>query len=565
MRYIWITVFVFVFLLSQTADAQILMPNYAFSFTVNENTSMLVSGKTELNGIINGIPMNESDLPFDTSSFTYLQILYPDLASLLDDMLNSGNLSMYPLLIDHGFTNLLNTVYLINVNTKSVQTFKKVKVDVENDSMVLGGAALNVNLGDIVIPYALSAMIKIEVVEGFDNPFFVLLTDSDINISVVNSPSYLLASTSILTGEGGGGRLTLENENGNVIWDEPDKDWIAVIDEDNVYLNFNSSAFLLPISGGKQALSLRVTPAEKTHDVMGLLDKASSLMQEGEGGSVESILNLPEGLNAFITPLLQASNGACVLFGTNSSINVNGKEERFVNMGLIRFNYCDFNVKEQNGETVVSAEGDGKLLFLGDSVYNDIPVQEVNGFPVPMHPIAVWILSIGVFIIFTIVLKKKEKNGEKGDKKEKKGFMGMFPVSLPEEHKKFLKWGSLVFYVLLLIAVFLLFDSAFGYLLGFSAFSSTLSGAPLLLCGVLFALQLFCMSLAYIFFGLPIKIAAHSILNYIGLGKEGRFLWRGIGLLSMWLLGVSYILYVLNTLILFLHSMIPNMLGGFAG
>lgn len=553
-----------ILLLSQTADAQVFMPNYSFTFTLNENTNMVTAGKTELKGIVEGIPMNKSDLPFDTSSFTYLQVLYPDLASLLDDLLNSGNLSVYPVFFDQGSTNVLETVYLINVNTKNVQTFKKVKVNVENDSMVFGGANLKINVENTIIPYAFSAMMKIDVIEDYNNPFLVLLTDYPLNLSITNSPSYIITSTSILTGEGGGGRLTIENENGEILWDRPDKDWIVLTDEDDFTINFNSPALLLPAADENQVLSFRVTPSRKTSDVTELLNKAASIIPGNEGSSTYDLLNIPADMTSFLSPILQISNGACILLGTNASIKVNNNDDEFVNIGFIRFNYCNFNTKKENNKIEVSAQGEGKLLFLGDTIYNDIPMQQINGFPIPIHPIAVWILSIGVFIIFKIVLKKKKVENKK-EKTKGKGFLNRFPLSLSEKNQKLMKWTSLIIYILLLITVFILFDSTTWYLLGLSAFSCTTNNAPLLLCGALLSLQLLCMSLAYLFFGLPIKIAASSILNHIGLDKNGRFIWRGIGLLSMWILGVSYILYVLNVIVLLIKNMIPNMLGGFTG
>lgn len=565
MRYLWMMVIGGIILLSQTGGAQLFTSTSPFSFTLGEDVTLIVSGKTVLNGVVTGVPLPEEALPFDAASFVYIQVKYPELASLINKMLTEGDLNAYPLFMKEGVTNVVDTVYLVNVDTKEVETFENTQIVVQNSSLILGGTSANVDVSND-IPYVFFTIMDMEFVEGEKKPFLVLLTDDTLGIAASNSPSYLLAASSLLTGEEGGGTMSLRDQSGSTVWSGSDREWLVLIDDNTLSITFQSSVSLIPLETLNTPLTLKVEEAEEIPDLIALIEDAATLIPGTEESSTSTMMQLPNEFLSVASPLLQISNGACILIGNNDSIYIDGSEYSFANIGLLRFNSCNFEIAEEGNGLQVTGQGNGKLLFLGNHVYNTVPTQEINGFPVPLQPIAVWVLAIGVFILFTFVLKKRRKmETEKEEETEKKkGFSNLFPVTLSEKNQRIVKWGFFFLYIVLIIAVFLLFDSTFEYILGVSALSSLGEGS-LLVCGVLLGLQLLCMTLAYFFFALPTKIAAYAALSYVGLGKEGKPIGKSAGLLAMWLLGLAYVPYVFNILILFFQDMIPTNLGGFAG
>ncbi|HID26002.1 MAG TPA: hypothetical protein EYP23_06040 [Thermoplasmata archaeon] len=554
--------FVGTFLLSQTGGAQLFTSTSPFSFTLGEDVTLIVSGKTMLNGVVTGVSLPEENLPFDAASFVYIQVKHPELTSLINKMLTEGNLNAYPLFMRVGETNVVDTVHLVNMDTKEVETFENMQIVVQNSSLILSGTSVNVDVTND-ISYVFFTIMEMEFVEGEKKPFLALLTDDTVGVTASNSPSYLLASFSLLTGEEDGGIISLRDQSGSTVWSGSDREWLVLIDDNSLSITFQSSVSLIPLETLNTPLTLKVEEAEETPDLLTLIEDATTLIPDAKE-FFASKLQLPGQLFSSTSPLLRISNGGCVLIGTNQSICINGNQYRFENIGLLRFTSCDFELTENDGGLQVTVEGSGKLLFLGEYVYNTIPTQDVNGFPVPLQPIAVWVLAVGVFILFTFALKKRREVETEEELGKKKDFSNLFPVTFSEKNKRIVKWGFFLLYIALVISVFLLFNSTFEYILGVSALSC-LSNGSLLLCGVLLSLQLLCMTLAYFFFALPTKIAAYAALSYIGLGEEGKWIGKSAGLLAMWLLGVPYLPYVFNILIMFFQDMIPFTLGGFGG
>ena len=541
---IWLITLAGIMVFSQMATAQIFSPHHSFSFVVGEDSMLILSGGVHIEGKIDALSIPQESIPFDSAYFSYVEILYPDFARMLENLL-TDRLRVYPMFVEYASTDVLTKVYLVNVNTKEVVDFSNVKLAFSNSSMMVGGANLTVQLNNY-LDYAIYVTASAQLISQNETSFIAQLTDDESIILAGNTTDFIFASSSIMSSSSGSsGKIVVKNVQGNTLWSGSDNEWIAVAESNNLLITLNAPLMILPLQPG---IAIDLEESENLPYLNELIEKASS--------SLPSEYDIPqiEGFSDIMSAISPILNGICALSG-NSSVLIDGDNFRFNGMGAIRFNSCRYRTIHEQGNTLSRVSGDGKLIFLGDQVYSGVPTYDVNGFPVPLHPIFVWMLGIGIFILFRFALKKRED-----EEKPKKGWMERFPLEISEQRKRTIKWVSLGVHILLIVAVFVLFDFGLRDIAGISALSSS----NILVAGALFSLQLLCMSIAYVSFALPSKLASYGVLEFMGIGKEGRGIGKSIGLIVMLFTGISYIPYVLNFIIIALKNMIPN-LSGFVG
>lgn len=497
-----------------------------FLLKVNENEYFALTGAMEVEGVFEAIQVSIENLPINPNYLHYLSIknpeLFQDVYSLIEE-----NPSFIPFFVDN-ITLRLCKVYVTNPYTQELKSFDNVKLKFLNTTVAVCGSSMifYLNKG---LEYAVLSMINSsKILPEIKIPLIVLITDDKMEITVKNSHTYVLFSLSMLSGEGAG-TIIIEDENGHTLWEGSAESWIAVTNEKNLYLNINSPLLLIP--SDKKSMVI-IEESEKIPNMERLVKRVTKALK-----SNFSLTSLP----SILSNLTSMFSGIFVSIKTNSSINIEGKKYRFGDIGLIRYRSCLFLPKGK----FALIEGQGKLFFLGDYLYNDVAVYNLGELSIPVQPIEIWILSIGVFILFYFVLRKETGNRIK--------------LNLSERARKKMKWIAFACYVGGIIFAFLAFDSEFHYLFGISA----LSGKSLLVSFAFLSLQLFCMGITYLFFAFPVRIASYGVLEWAGIGKEGKGFGKGLGLLVMAFLGLPYIPYILNSLTFLIREVVHDMLASF--
>ncbi len=535
---------VIIFVISQMASAQLFLPKQNFDATLGENTKIVISGETRIQSNTFGIHIPRELIPFDPSYIAYLSIWYPELNASLGKILSSNNIRAYPLFIDIGHTKMLDKVYMINISNRQVKRFSNVKVFSRDGYVVLAGINTTMEINEN-LPYAISTFVNMRFIENENSSFLIFLTRAMYTLRFSNSPSYIIVSAGMFGDNYKTGIIGVEDNAGKTVWSGSDRYWMAVLESNKVSLYTKTKIEMVPLENMRNGLIMDARESNCTADALEIIENGTSILSESGGESIGTIKNV-EMLSGIIRPLMGILNGAFINIG-NGSINIDHAEHKINSIGLIRFNQLHLT---KDSDTYTNISGNGKLIFLGDRVYNTIPTERINSIDVPTQPIAIWILSAGVIILFSFVFKSVEKRKDKR--------LGFIHIDLSDKNKKIVKWTGFISHVLIIIFVFLIFDMEFGYVLGVGFISSLFEeNKNLMVSGAILGIESLYMTLSYIFFALPIRYATNSVLGFIGMGKEGRPIGKSVGLIAMCILGIPYINYLLNILASFMKDMIP--------
>ncbi|HDO19198.1 MAG TPA: hypothetical protein ENG74_00555 [Thermoplasmatales archaeon] len=538
-----------VILLISSASAS-LTPTYKFEFSTSTDTKTVVAGHININGNLRGFEVSGEMIPIDPSALTYLNFTYPDLYSTISWLMNSSNLRFFPMFPEHGEMESIGKLYIINITSSDVLEFNNVELVSNNHSFVVGGDNEKASLVK-EIPYAIISVMKGEFFENEESSFLLIITDDELVLKIFNSPSYIIAPLSMVSDENGeqsssGYISVIDSINGNELWRGTRGDWIMIAKMGPLNIHAYSPLTVLPLDvDGSIIMDVKASGA--VPDGAELIGNVNSFTSGMGDGDTTGMFGSPDMLLPYITPMLNVLNGACALFDTNDTVSIDGKERRLSGMGLIRFDDAEFTIEESLN---IKGTGNGKLVFVGDSIYSDIPYYSVGSVDIPLQPVALWILSIGIIVIFTFVLKRKDEDEK---------LFGIFPISISNRDRDIIKLIFFILNVILLILTFLLFDFAFSYMLGVSAISS-LHEKNLMITGVMLGLQLFCITICYLLFALPVRLSVNTVLKFVGFEKERKGIGKVCGTVVMWIFGLGYIGFLLNVIVSIAKDVLSNMM-----
>lgn len=181
----------------------------------------------------------------------------------------------------------------------------------------------------------------------------------------------------------------------------------------------------------------------------------------------------------------------------------------------------DMDVVWQNGEMQVQGE---PTVALGR-----------NGFQID-EPLRVWIFPFVSLVLWALAAGAITYY-----------FMKRPPQGAPSTSLRLLSFG---FYVVMIVAVFFVWDRSFEQSFGTGVFSTIRSQGitpdSLPTIGLLLGLELVPWGIAALLFALPVRIALGVALRYLGRGKSFKGLAAGGGMLSLGLLGPVYALWCFN-------------------
>ena len=223
-------------------------------------------------------------------------------------------------------------------------------------------------------------------------------------------------------------------------------------------------------------------------------------------------------------------NGGLIFVNISKSVSIDESEQSFESIGFNRVEDATITLSESKS---LHVDGEFRLIFLGNHIYNPRAQETENGLTIPIIPIILWIIAIGLLIFFYIKKMKQEPK---------------YKI----ENKRLLFICIIVHIVGLLIA-FILYDFEISYQFG-NSFMQELSLNGLTMIGLIFGgIQFFMWVIGFFFAALPLSIVIKRLLNYFGFDNSYQHIGKGIVSLSIWPIATIYTTMFINIIFLFFN------------
>jgi|GEM_PF-2508112 len=527
-------------LLSTAIPSYALAPLYEFNFSTGIRTRCLLFGEMEIRGYLSGKNIPLDFIPINPIYFVGTP--YPEFNSIIASLVNRSYLSAIPLYSKGLVTSACEDVYVINISDGSVQNFENVEIHTNNMPVAIMSDEADLHFTKN-ISYGILTFIKMQM-NGEDVDGILLLSDDDLNVEAKNGSFYAIVPLSTAYDTGEEGYAYILNKNGDKVWEGGAGDWVIVVNVNTLPAELLPSVNVI-IFGGIEKFGVNVKKSDREANIMSLLSEIPEKFMSNGGRVMGSPFNFPDKYAFLLGDVL---NGAVLLFNSTDEFFVGSESRNFSEFGLIRFDSAGFDIKKSYGYISTKGEGKAYLIFSGDEIYSDVELLPVGRFSLPLHPLALWILAIAFFLLFSVILKRK------GERK----IAGRFPLDIKDDYRKWIKYTFIGIYVVLFIATFFVFDIALNEIFGVS-FVSFLSRSLLLSAVVLLSEVVF-IAIAFLMFGFPIRIIVNSFLGFLGFEREKREIGKTVGLLFMWFLFPPYITFISNAFIGIIKDILSGML-----
>ena len=246
-------------------------------------------------------------------------------------------------------------------------------------------------------------------------------------------------------------------------------------------------------------------------------------------GEIPDISDMIQGYDEIFSTVSKIINGGMVLLNINESFSIDNSEQIFSNIGIARGNTIKVIISPKTQSTRIN--GDYKLIFLGDHIYTSQAKDSENGLTLPLPLIIIWIIAIFLFLLFRFYLKT-EANKDIDDK-----IIKIF----------------LIMHVVSLIVAFILMDREISYQFGISVLDFLFSQgvSPFILAFL--AVQLIMWVIGFFALAIPIRMITTSVLKYFRIGKGGKGIAKGVGVLFIWVFCAFYVKLIINIVFLFFN------------
>lgn len=246
---------------------------------------------------------------------------------------------------------------------------------------------------------------------------------------------------------------------------------------------------------------------------------------------LENVIGAEDDIDLNVPHLPFDANGIAISMDIN--VTVDGST-----LNYSYFCYSQGTYLVTVGDTI-SLDGICTLILTDKGFYVEEEGYDLVPF-IPKKLIGFWPIAFGIWSITRFFLPKKKR----------------FTRPYENTEKKSLKYWALFLHILFFLIAFYLWDREINNILGNSLLSLiyhegvalfTLSSYNPLI--IMIPFELISWFVAFLFIGLPLSISINSLLDIWWLYPYGKGIGKGLGNLTIWLLGSVYILFFLNILI----------------
>ena len=511
-----VALIIMLFLFCCTASAQILSPVVKTTGVIGSDTNAFFIGKTSFSGSFSGYSL---DTFFEDSTLEEIDAFpligrceLKDIESVKIIDVQSYNFSEFD--ISSFLSDGIVEYYDVNLITDD----SPFALGVSNGSLTV----------DSNLAYAVSGLMNYEVSQQ-NIPFVFTLSSSDIQLSYSGDICPLMSFPGASVGT-----VNIENKNGLTLWDGDPTNKLFIIEDESFTIELDSAVSLFPLSTNDEFSSAEfsVTPADFGDvDISALINEVSAMTSEIGIGSISDFSDSISGFEDIISAVSQVANGAMILMNSNDTLVVGGSQQKLSGIGFARINSMDVTVESSDGLYETQISGLSRMILLSDHLYTVQAPESENGIAFPLAILAVWVLAIGLFILFRFYFKKE-----------------FFKIEI-----KNLKTFALIFHIIALVLAFILMDREISFQFGVSALDALLGQGFTLILGIFVVVELILWILGYFALSIPMRIISQSALKLFGIKKEGKGIAKGVGALFIWVFAAFYVKLLVNVILSFIN------------
>jgi hypothetical protein len=511
------------FLMISTSATAVFSSTYTLKGTLDGDTSVFFLGKTAIIGNSPGLPMEQiidSPLVQEMNAFPLVA------ASTI------ANLDSVIVVEDVDITKTPSLEELYRIYADHITEYSDVTITTSSGVFLLGIDQGTMHVSTR-LPYAITSFLPFEITPNFISRFFVTATLVPITIQCTGNFSVLARLSNT-------GTLQIQDTHRQILWTGGANNTYLVFHK-NVYSVIQQPPlFLFPLhtSSSAASLSFSITPADNQDISMEhLIKNVSGIVQNLGDLNSKEIVNTFTALHDFSATTCLITNGAMFLLQTNDTITIDETSQQFSKIGFARFS--SLNVVGSETSEGPTIQGDSNLVFLGNHFYNTRSKHSSNGTAFPFEIVILWIVALCVFLSVHFFLRRE----------------------INEYRTNWLKRYAFIFHIILLAITILLLDFEVYGQFGISAFTALFTQGFCTIASVFILVELIMWVLGYLLFAIPIRILLNSGLRFLGIGKAGNGIGKGIGVLSIWVFCGLYLILILNIIISFIHFDVFPMVG----
>jgi hypothetical protein len=508
------------FLMSMSTATAIFSSSHALKGTLDADTSVFFLGKTSISGNSTGYPMERIINSTIVQNMNAFPLIGKSTITNIDSLLVAED-------IDLTRASSLEELYLRYAN--HITEYSNVEVTTENGLFLLGidDGTMSVSTE---VPYAVTTFLPFDLSPGSTTRLF--LTASMIPITMHCTGNY-----AVLTGESNTSMIRVIDAHGAVLWTGTSENTYLLIQKKTFDVTQQPPLFFFPLRNTLSAstLTLTISPAA-TQDIAltQLIKNVTSMVQHLGYTPSEFIQNI-DILTNFIQTSSLVTNGAMLLLQTNDTLTIDHTAQHFSATGFARFTSLSVSSTGSSSGPVI--QGDSSLIFLGNHFYNPQAKRSPNGIVFPYELLFLWGIAIGVFVAVHLFIRPDVDEGR--DNKVKR--------------------YALVFHVVLIIIAFLVVDLEVNGFFGISAGTALFTQGFTMITAAFIFVEIIVWVIGYVLLALPMQLLVNSGLRFLGIGKGGKGIGKGLGDIFIWVFTSFYLLLILNFVLLFfnLNAFVP--------
>jgi len=497
---------------SCVVNGQILSPVAHLEGTIDTDTMAFFVGNTRISGEFSGYRIDDLlDSPvleeldaiplFGSSSLNNV-----DSVTIIDIDTIGGDL------IDNIF----------NFTDKDIIRFRNVNIFTQQGPFVLGFNDSKL-VTDSNLDFAISSIVNIQLDQQNNLPFLALISTSNIDMNFQGDAAFLAQPYEE-------GNITIEDRNGNLLWNENSSNKIFYINDERFSIHQGSPLHLIPMVVTGEDIELSVAPANlNLADIDLLIDEVTNVSQEF--GEISGISDTISKFDEIIPVISSIVNGGIILVEIDEVFTIDDSPQKFSNFGFARGEQFEVTISPESQTALIN--GDYKLIFLGDHFYTTQAKDSAKGIAIPVIIIIFWVIAIVLFFLFKYYIKTEKIKKIELNKNQKRIFLTV--------------------HIIILVVVFILMDLEISYQFGTSALSLLSGQGFSLITGIFILVQLIMWVLGYVLLAIPIYFITMYGLKMIGISKEGKHLGKAIAAFSIWFFCAIYVKLIVNIVFLVLN------------
>ena len=518
--------------LSYTVGAAVFSPYYHMEVELPQHSWIVGLGTTDVQGSIQGYKNEELFSSLKEYADDPLISSYID-ADLLDDphlfpltgstiVRDIDNITVIPrsILDSYSFENVLLLL-------SEIKFFNDVTIEISSGINLLITSGTNIDF-HLERASMLSGIAPFSL-NGITNQ----LSFFSISENALSSMYYYDGSNVILYPYSNNVNLSVISSDGNKLWNNGNNAYIVLLNNQDFSITDSSIYHIFPLTPENEntIFSMRLQPATTPPDINSILNSLEEITKDFNDISIPFLSDQNNNTD-LIDSISLTFNGGLFLYNISKNITIENTDQELQSIGFNRVQ--DATIMFSNSQSLL-LEGEFRLIFLGNHVYNTRASNNDSGVNIPIFPIIFWILAFASIIIFYLYKINKEPAHIINDKR----ILYLFIIT----------------HILILLLTFVLLDTEVSYQIGNSFMQEVSMNGFTLICFILLGFQLIMWVIGFLFAGLPLRIIASKIMSFFGYDKSYQHLGKGLVSFSIWPIATIYTTMFINIVFLFFNPL----------